>query len=1109
MTPEEELELAELEELERLEAEEAAAAPPSPDQKQADQLAPLVDPNLSLPAQVLATQPATTHPQGDEAAQSDWAVKGTDAAKGTTIVYEPPVAKARKDLLENQQLLRALFPDEQIPPEFIQQMDENSDIYKTYADHKWNEARWAAADSGTTAYRQSKMPWLHGESAGLSPISTLVTKLRASIDPALEGAQAFVLGIDDTAAFGAGRRAGEALDRATPTDPKGAIAAGNRAGDAAVRGGAAVGGVGEEAQSGADPEAVNEMLIEESPGAHTAGQIVGMFTPGGVLGLLGKGAAAATRGAGALAARLGGGAVAQGGAKLAGAGAATAVGGGAVQAGREGVEAGANLAKTGETGTTLGEAAGRVQSAALDPVNLALGVGGEAAGMLLGAGARAIADSPRYGGNIERVKQLGGDIKFGRGPVGNEATDRAIAAGKARDITPTAVMVEELAPKIAEAENAVASGNFAAAKEAKEAVKRSHAGFKSKYFASPEGQTILPPVATMETNLKHLRNKMTTTPEGGLRPVGNAEGVATARAEFSGDVADVSLTPKPGAIELTPDEAEMFLVPALTNKLVPKRKGTPPVPPAPSGGPGPGAPPGVNKQGVNVLKPQSVVPVGEAPTVPPKGKAAKPAGVVGKPTIKTPPEYLEARDEYGRATADYRSAQQRDNARAAQISKEFGASRSREEVAEALKKALTPEELTRVGGYSHGRFFEINDALRGQSKMTPEIRKTVDEIDSVLTKAIERGHTYEGPTQRGLQLSADEVKQLDSAGTVTAQGFMSSSTESKIAKHFAATGGSTAERQVPVLFEIQQRSGVPLGKKQGEIIHRPGTEFRITGKRMDGDTHVFQVEEIGHKPRASSEAAKAGAIIGGGILSVGAAAASGDDSGGAALASAGGLALALKKRGVSKVYVTPRRYNAQQHEVRIGQLKDLTKDPKMPGAREAKERYAAALQDRGQRPLDGKPGGWSEAQQQVSERLTALDERIMLAEKEATRKAAAKRDAPGGTAASRLARYSKQRDNELPLKKEIEDAGARAGVTEDLKNLRLLDPLEQLRGTQSYRGKVAPRSKMGLVGAAADAAALRLVYPTLNAASSQLSPLRGGLLGTRALQLKDDEKEAR
>jgi hypothetical protein len=880
MTPEEEKELAELEELERLEAEEAAASPA--DKAKAAEIGSVVSPAVSVPAQVLSAQPATTDPRGDEAAQSDWVVKGTDAAKQATMVYEPPLRKAKEELLGNPQLISALFPDEQIPPEFIQNMDANSDIYKAYADHKWNDARWAAAESGTTAYRYSKAPWLQGgAAAGLSPLGTLGTKLKGSVNPLIEGANALILGVDDTAAFGAGRAAGEAVDRAT----------------------------------GNPTEELNQQRVEEYPGLHTAGRVAGLFTPAGVMGLLGKGASALTRGAGAAAAKAGGGAIAQGAAKLAASVPAAAVGGAAAQAGREGVQAASSLSKTGETGTTLGEAADRSVAAGLDPANLWMGLGGEGAGMIAGGLARGIARSPHYRGNIERVEQLGGEIKLGRGPVGSEGAEAAIKEGRTRDISPQDVIAERIAPKIAEAENAVAQGNFQGAKKLKDEAKISHGEAKKQYFATPEGKAMLAPVETLETNLKHLRSKVAAGPGGGLRPIGNAEGVALTRAEFSGDVARVSTKPVPGAIELTPEEAELFLAPALTNKLAPKPK-TPPAAPTPAGG-------GPNTQGVNVIQ-------GAGPT---------PVQSAGPPTAGPPAPAAPGRG-----------------------------------------------------------------ALRGSSTVPvgpgPEMHKGQQE-----TMELEGLRNARGPMQR-------------------------------------------------------------------------------EARRMEALADTVKL---------------------GGALGAGAAGAADGDSG-AMGASAVGLALALKKRGISKVYAVPRRYDAQQHEVRIGQLQDLTKDPKAPNAREAKERYAAALRDRQQRPMNGQPGAWSAMQDAASKQFKDLDDKLALAEADAKRKGSAKKDAPGGTAAKRLVRYSQQRPGELPLKKEIGAAGAQAGVTQDLRDLRLLDPLQQLRQGMVPR-RSTPGGKTGLIGAAADQAALRLLYPGMRSAGSDASHLRGGLLGTKALQLRKDKEE--
>lgn len=1250
MTPEEEL--AALEELERLEAEEAAAAAPqSPDQAKAAELEPKLDPSLPLPPQVLATQPATTHPGGDDAAQNEWSVRGTDAAKGTTFVYEPPVTVARQELSSNPELVAALFPGEEIPPEFIQQMDEDSDIYKAYADHKWNDARWAAADSGMTAYRVSRMPWLGGEGSGLSPLSGLVTKVRASVDPVFEGAQAFVLGVDDSAAFGAGRRAGEALDRAT--------GAAGTSGDT-VRGGAAVGGVGEQARAGADPEAVNEMLIEESPGLHTAGQVVGLFTPGGVMSLLGKGGTMLTRTGLEAAKRLGGGAVAQGAGVLAGATTGAVLGGAAAQAGREGVEAAANLGKTGETGTTLGDVSERIQTAALDPMNLGLGVGGELLGGAASATTKAIRDAPRFQGNVERVEQLGGKMVFHKGPVGTPRAEAAIAAGKARDVSPQDVMAQELAPRLAKAEKAVAAGESAVAKgaidqakKAKDAAKAGHAEFKEKYFQTREGQQVLPPVETLGTNLRMLREKVQAQPDGSLIPVGDATGVAPARAQFNADIAGVSTKPTPGAIELTPDEAEAFLSPGLTADLIPS--GT--VPP-PAGKP-PAAPTGANAQGVNVIR-------GEAPTVPPKGKAAKAAGYVGKPTIKLQPEIGAARNEYGEAMRPYREAQKADNARAAKLVTEIGAPLSREKAA-GLAGFKDVAEMERMAADLRANGFRVTPnnlhgarILGGADRMKPNARGDVEgtglerivyekdipllgrDVEGFGVSAVDymaeqtgpqlgssKGGFYRGSdgVERYVKQVSVESQALDEAANTAAyQAFGADTLQARAAKQGDQSivyserlgdewktlsqfkGKVTPEmakgyvRGVPadVMLgswdlannpgnimtdgkrimridaggmgprsrgmdplqaweeglaafdldstgsavargELRQKwaeraggKGAAMRAEMPYVLAKGGGAERLADVKSDLQAGLADVEkaiadaggEAGfvqqHYPHLRGNDAKAFAnelgrrlqFLRDNIDKIAMVTAIGvgsmfSEEGGAAAATAGGLAMALKKRGISKVYVTPRRYSAQQHEVRINQLKTLAENPQMPGAREARELYAAALKDRTQRSLGGRPGGWAEVQKGFSDRLTGLDAAIQGAEKAATKKEGAVLKKTPEAAQKKLVRYSQQRKGELPLKQEVEALGARAGISSELRDLRLLDPLEQLRNSLQFKPGMQrlPTTPRGILGGLTDRAALNYLYPGLKPLGDMGGPLRGGMLGVRAQQLGDNTPE--
>lgn len=1165
LTPEEEAELRQLEE-----------------EEQAATLAKQVNPALPVLPQVLATQPNTNDPGGDDAFKDKWVANA--GAGDAVTVYEPPIAVARKDLLEHPEMLQALFPGEEIPPSFIHMMDENSDIYRTYADHKWGEAANAATAAGKTAYRQARMPWLHGEAGGLSPLQTLLQKARGAVDPAVEAANAFVLGVDDTAAFGAGRRAGEALDRAVGSAPS---ADPN-----------AVGGVSGEARAGADPTAVNEMLEEEHPLAHTAGQAVGLLSPLGAAGRLWKGLQTGVE-AGAKA--VGGGALRQGLTRLAGGTAAAGVGAGVSQAAREGVEAAASLERTGDSGTTLGEAAGRSVGAALDPVNLALGAGGELIGGAGGAIAKGIRESPRYGGAVGRFEGLGGKIKFGRGPVAPKGVQRAIEEGKARDIRPEAVIAEELTPAIAAAEEAATRAGDAQAKQAVKDLKAETHQAHEQYYASPEGQAQLPITQTVGEEVKHLRERYQSKPNG-LQLIGTGKIARRMKTEFNADIDAVSLKPAPGAIELSPEEAEAFLHPS----NYPKGFKKPPAPPPSAGGappPTPAAPGGgtPNAQGVNVLRSQ-------APTVPPKGGAARPAGYMSKPTIKTPEEYGAARNEYGEAMRPYREAQRADNARAALLDKETagklggaialgaaGAALSDDEAgaaaaaagglallggrrlkpraiqkavddlsrrtADAVKR-LTPEERQAISNWSSsskrtkeafeamGRTPEENaqklrklgwreadiekaNARRAGKFYGEADEKIVRDMSGAMEKLSIDNPTDRAPLFRAFNAGDQRYNMPDLDELLTKDTFInktpiSTSINPHAVKDFYSNS-FLRENETPIILEFDrvhkaaprvhpdiQTLSESARRREAEVIIPPGATFRVierkkqmvrrqgaspseTGPQAEREATIIRLEQVEDAPR---EAWKDAAMI---AATLGVGEATGDEESGAVGAAAGGLALALKKRGISKVYVQPRRYNARQLEVRKGELQVLTQDPKPPAQRVGKMLHAAAMRDRDQFTLNGRHAGWSDMQQQFHQKFNAVEQQAQRAATANERSGEALRLAPGGPVNQALIRYASQRPGELPLKKRIETAGKAAGVEQGLRDLRIIEPYEKLRGEMAPKATTRglQPSPRGMIGATYDAAMLRGLYPITNAMGNPAASYRGGGLA-RARQLGEN-----
>jgi len=1085
MSPEEELKL--LEELERLEALESGGTPAAPGtDPEAEQLAASVDPTMPVLPQVLALEPGTNHPGGEEAAKAEWQA---GAGGRGVYVYEPPIEAARQELMSNPQLLAAL--EEGSPyastPDYVAQMSEKDPLYRAYSDYKWAETAKAAAGSGNTAYRYSRMPWL-GEGGVGKQLSQLLSKSVGAGVPALGGVTSFVMGADRVASFGAGK----ALGDATAPEAQGAGTPGKF--DFIY-------------SSGGSPleDKPIEQVMEENPGSQLAGGVAGMFMPGSLAGkvwsTLGK---APTAAAGAVAAR-GAGRGAQFAAR-AGAALPTAAASGAVgQAALEATDAAGSLARTGDAGTTLGEAAGRVGEAAVDPINLSLGFAGE----LLGGGAgglrNLIEDSPHYQGAVTRVKQLGGSFKFGKGPVGTPQAEEAIKKGKQLDVSGKDVVAQEAAPKVEAVERLEQTERLQGAQHqvreedaATKALRKQIGEENEAYYRTPEGQQRIPLDETVNEELKLLREAHRRRGED-LTQIGGSKAPAEGlKAEFNADLDAISLEPVPGAVELTPDEADTFLGSYLRGQLLEQ------VEPPPRGGTPSGAPP---------------PPVGEAPTVPPKGKAARPAGAVpvNQRTARTEVEKIYAggphRREYGEAMRPYREAQRADNLRAERLDAEFnkqgarvlrpGPERqaitpeARKDVMDRLEKTWTPAEKAAAQGHTSARFFEINESLRSGKPMSGETKANYDALLSSMDKAVGAGNTLPGKTQRGISVSQKELEQLEKAKTITAQGFVSQSDDPKIAKQFSEWGASD-ERPIPILFEIEQTSGVPVGKGQGELVHRPGTQYAVTGQTERDGVKAFQVRETGYSPGEKAT----GAIIGGGMLAVGAA--TGGEEG-AAAASAGGLAMALKKKGISKVYAVPARYTAQEHWKRIKRLETL--DPKSPIQREVRQIYTASLRDRDKRPMGGQAGAWSRKQQEQQTAIDAGKERAVGAGKEVT---AAKE--PTDPAHRRLVRYGSQREGELPAKQEMERLGARAGVTPELDTLRLLDPLEQLRGQMAVRrgnSGLSGRGAMGILGATADQGILRFGYPTLNALGSTTSPLRGGTLGARVNQLVEQEKEKR
>lgn len=324
---------------------------------------------------------------------------------------------------------------------------------------------------------------------------------------------------------------------------------------------------------------------------------------------------------------------------------------------------------------------------------------------------------------------------------------------------------------------------------------------------------------------------------------------------------------------------------------------------------------------------------------------------------------------------------------------------SRQSVMQRLSREWTPEEARSANGHVMARHYEINEALRTGRQMTPEMASEYQAMVSSLDKAVTGGHVLPGKTMRGVSVSEAELAQLEKAETLSAQGVISQSTDPKVAKQFSEWGLSD-ERPIPVLFEIQQRTGVPMGNKQGEIVHRPGTQYEVIGKTERDGVRVFQVRETGYSPTQQP----AGGSIDGGLLKGSALAQQKGPAGGGQIEltpeeaeaylapvwqkrvlpdkapsptqdaldkklgkKPEGFAAQLKAQGVERVYVTPKRRTAQESEDLMDDL-DVWKGGKTVPGEVLNELDAGLRADRAARSPEFDAG-----LKQRSERRTQLD----------------------------------------------------------------------------------------------------------------------------------------
>ena len=196
------------------------------------------------------------------------------------------------------------------------------------------------------------------------------------------------------------------------------------------------------------------------------------------------------------------------------------------------------------------------------------------------------------------------------------------------------------------------------------------------------------------------------------------------------------------------------------------------------------------------------------------------------------------------------------------------------------------------------------------------------------------------------------------------------------------------------------------------------------------------------------------------------------------------FAQTLKRRGVDKVYVSPRRYTAEQHERLIKTYQQL-KDSTDPDVRDAQKLYYAALKDRDARPMNGEAGGWSKKQNEHSRLIGAAKDEMSRA-------------APGGDAFQPLVQYAHVGSGQAEASNALRDAAVRSGSLGQLEQQRVLGMLDRLNEVSNLGG-IRQGHLPFSPGRVFQSGALRSV-PTLrkygDAATSPLRGGRGGLAGS-------------
>lgn len=165
----------------------------------------------------------------------------------------------------------------------------------------------------------------------------------------------------------------------------------------------------------------------------------------------------------------------------------------------------------------------------------------------------------------------------------------------------------------------------------------------------------------------------------------------------------------------------------------------------------------------------------------------------------------------------------------------------------------------------HEAFQALNDyALHGHDKLNRALREPINpnlpvwaqgndwaqgraaRIDAALDKIRSVTGNHHGDTIRGMDLPAKTLAEWEAAGAVRNKSYWSTTHNPDVVHGY--TTANAAEGKVPVTLRLKQKSGVPIGGSEGEVIIPRDKNWMIRGSKSapDGgkELHLEEVDSF-------------------------------------------------------------------------------------------------------------------------------------------------------------------------------------------------------------------------------------------------------------------------